>query len=140
MLVQQLLAHVAKVGHITCGTLPLARPRIFPRGTDGWRCHIATAVRTCCNPALHSTGWDVGKEKFGRARIEEVATSSGSADSSAWKSHEMHLICSLCLSLNLRATNMLLTSRILPNFVGRYHAIHGSRVKTNGRENTVNYF
>lgn len=52
----------------------------------------------------------------------------------------IHLICSLCLSLNLRATNMLLTSRILPNFVGRYHAIHGSRVKTNGRENTVNYF
>ncbi len=82
MLVQQLLAHVAKVGHITCGTLPLARPRIFPRGTDGSRCHIATAVRTCGNPALHSTGWDVGKEKFGRARIEEVATSSGSADSS----------------------------------------------------------
>lgn len=49
-------------------------PDFLPRGTDGSRCHIATAVRTCGNPALHSTGWDVGKEKFGRARIEEVAS------------------------------------------------------------------
>lgn len=143
MLVQQLLAHVAKVGHITCGTLPLARPRIF--SLVGRMARDATSPPPSVRAAtLHCTARDgtSGRRNLDGRELKKwlVATSSGSADSSAWKSHEMHLICSLCLSLNLRATNMLLTSRILPNFVGRYPAIHGSRVKTNGRENTVNYF